>query len=283
MRLFSVLLCLLIAGCQGCATLKYKKSDWDAGGDRDAAYAQRLMRSTVEIFMVGSALVPNLGGKEGEPKLLPFRFHPQGTGTVIAKKGKGEKAESLVLTADHLCQVAQWETVKAPLSKDVTVEVPVLGMRIDVWDIDMNKHDAEIVYQDPEHDLCVVKVAGDAGEVMPVATELPPVGAMVTNIGAPRDNFQYHMAIAADGRYCGLQLGGKDNKSLYEMFSNPSSPGGSGGGIYYHGKLVGVLVMIETYHGHISFGVPLPFVQAAIAEGKKAWLGQPSTKTNAGK
>lgn len=276
-KIVAVLMCLMIAGCQGCATLKYKHVGWDSGGDSDAAYAQKLMRQTAEIFVKGNTLIPDLTAKK--PELKTVHFGAQGSGTVIAKKGKGKTAETLLLTADHLCQVAKRETVDVPISDEVTVTAPVLGMEVHVYSIDMDRMEAEIIYQNPENDLCVMKVAGDAGEVAEIGANEPPLGAMLQHVGAPSDNFAYHMAFVSDGRYVGMQPVMKE-KIVLETYSIPSAPGGSGGGIYYRGKLVGTLTRVAPPYGHISYGPPLVFVQEAVREGKKAWLGQPSTKTN---
>jgi S1-C subfamily serine protease len=274
-----LLMCLTVAGCQGCS-FHYKRAGWDTGGDPDAAYAQGLMRQTVELFVNGTSLVPDLESKE--PKLKTMKFGAQGSGTVIAKRGKGKQAESLILTADHLCQVAKKETVEFPITKDIKVEAPVLGMEIVVYSIDMEKMEAEIVHEDTANDLCVMKVAGDAGDPATVASGPPPIGAFVQHLGAPKDNYSYHMAMVFDGRYCGTQPVSKENIWL-ETYAAFSAGGSSGGGIYYHGKLVGTLVRADPYFGHPVYGVPLPFVRAEIEAGRRAWLGQPSTKTSAGK
>ena len=281
MRFLSLMLaCLLFVGCHGCAGLKYKHANWDPMGDSDAAYAQKLMRQTTEIFVKGTTLVPDLESKK--PALKTARFGAQGSGTVIAKRGKGKTAETLILTADHLCQVAKKETVEVPISKEISVTAPVLGMEISVYSIDMDKMEAEIIHQDPENDLCVMKVAGDAGEVTAIAKDAPPIGAFTQIVGAPKDNYSYHMAMVFDGRYCGTQPVLKEGIWL-ETYSAFSAGGSSGGGIYYHGKLVSTLVRADPYYGHPVYGVPLPKVQAEIAAGKRAWLGQPSTKTSGGK
>lgn len=279
MRLFSLLLCFLIAGCQGCA-LHNGNAKWDSRGDADAAYAQKLMRQTAEIFVKGGTLVPDLEAKK--PELKAYHFGAQGSGTVIAKRGKGKKAESLLLTADHLCQVARKETVDVKLNDEITLTAPVLGMEINVYNIEMERMEAEIIYQEPENDLCVMKVAGDAGEVAVVAPDMAPLGAIVQHVGAPQDNFHYHMTFVSDGRYNGLQPVMKEQIVL-DTFSCPSAPGGSGGGIYYRGRLIGTLTRVAPPYGHISYGPPLTYVQAAVKEGKRIWLGQPSTKTSAGK
>lgn len=279
MRLFSLLLCFLIAGCQGCA-LHNGSTKWDSRGDSDAAYAQRLMRQTAEIFVRGTTLVPDLTSKK--PELKTVRFGAQGSGTVIAKRGKGPKAETLLLTADHLCQVAKKETVDVPLNDEIKVTAPVLGMEVHVYSIEMDRMEAEIIYQEPENDLCVMKVAGDAGEVATVATDMAPLGAIVQHVGAPQDNFHFHMVFVADGRYVGLQPVQKEGIVL-DTFSVPSAPGGSGGGLYYRGRLIGTLTRVAPPYGHVSYGPPLVYVQKAVKEGKRIWLGQPSTKTSAGK
>lgn len=276
MRLFSLLLCFLVAGCQGCA-FRNSSTRWDSRGDSDAAYAQKLMRQTAEIFVKGSTLVPDLTAKK--PELKTVHFGAQGSGTVIAKKGNGKQAESLLLTADHLCQVAKKETIDVPLSDEIKVTAPVLGMEVHVYSIEMERMEAEIIYQDPENDLCVMKVAGDAGEVAAVATDMAPLGAVIQHAGAPQDNFAFHMAYISDGRYVGMQPVPKE-KIVLDTFSCPSAPGGSGGGIYYRGKLIGTLTRVAPPYGDISYGPPLVYVQAAVKEGKRIWLGQPSTKTS---
>ena len=241
MRTFVLLLTLLAFGCTSCAHTKPKT--WDPMGDSDAAYAQELMQETVQVDHRVTVLVPDPDSmKEGmspkDMKLVPRQTGGSGTGVVVAVS----KDESLIVTAAHVCK--PMETIKVEIFPGLALETPVLGEDYQVWTIDLDKLPAEVVTFDEEHDLCVMKVKGKAGKPAALVERHVPVGAKVTSVGSPLGFLNYHRAFVADGRYVGINYNAQ-TKEHTESVAVPTTNGCSGGGVFYQGRLMGLMLSVN--------------------------------------
>lgn len=246
---------MFLASCSGCLSLGQQ---WSYGDDYAAGAAQALMRGTVVIASVGMYVDPT------DPQ-EPGKIAVQGSGTIIAKKNN----HTLVMTAAHVCNMP--EVVEKTVDGKKIVYRRALQL-FNVIDVDLNDHYAKVVVtgQSNENDICILDVEGNFGSVVLIADTHAPIGGFVTFVGAPRQNFDYHMFWVSDGRYCGRQRI-TEGKNWFDTYTFPSGPGGSGGGIFYHNRLVGVLSRAEMSSGHTSYGVELVIVKTFVKRALEAW------------
>jgi S1-C subfamily serine protease len=257
-KIFYAILCLLMTGCTSGCALKYRRPAWDDGGDRDAAYAQRLMRQSVEVSHRMLILAP---GSEEQKPLAPRLMGAQGSGVVVDVV----RGSSVVLTAGHVC--VSRKSFSVELAPGVSVDAPVLAENFSVWTTDGKVLEAEVAYLDVTNDVCSLVVAGIAGEVATLGDD-PPVGAVVTHVGSPSGISWVHESFVADGRYMGRRKVTNDGELLY-LVSAPADHGSSGGGVFYRGRLFGLVSRVHESFKHIAFltgGEPL---RKARAEGRK--------------
>lgn len=161
-----------------------------------------------------------------------------GSGVIL----HNDNEHSLVLTAGHVC------------IKDATFTLETTKGQ---------QFPAVIILEDPGNDLCVLLASDLMEPTADLAGELPPVGARITHAGAPTGSFGYHLGMVVDGRYAGLEQMG-DN--YYIAMSLPIAPGSSGGGVYYKGKLFGIVTMAAIPNANISWGIELDHIKATMIE-----------------
>lgn len=268
MRKLASFICMIfLFNLMGCAVSC--KRGWDTKGDGNASYVQSLMRGTVRVERV--ALV-NITMEDGSTKIQDVGGFGSGTVIDVRKDGVDKETgkvmyESLVTTAGHVCH-KELAVTKEEMLENHVASLKMLPEIFLVKTIDGDDLVGRPIYLDEDHDVCVIDVHGKAGEPQQVATSLPPEGAIATYVGAPSAVFGHHMAVTVDGHYCGNVLG-KGEEWL--VLSNPAQPGASGSGVFYNGKMFGILVMINAEYGHISYAVPLEYVQTAISEARKSW------------
>lgn len=266
MKNLVLLLSLLLFGCSSCA--HHKPPLWDTMGDQDAAYAQQLMRETVQVDHVMSGLAPDLekSNEKDGLKLKGFRMGAIGTGVVVAQKGK----ESLIVTAAHVCAPKESVTIKYQVGDRVLeIEAPVLAEEFSVWTMELDQLAAEPLVIDEANDVCVMRVLGKAGDVAPVAKHDPPVGAKVTAVGSPMGFLNYHRAFVVDGRYVGQQRY-KDRKHS-DVVAVPATHGCSGGGVFYRGELFGVMSRVREDFQQVVITEGDDPLRNAIKKAKENW------------
>lgn len=227
--------------------------------DPDAAYVRGLMRQAVVVRAAAVFVGP--GG-------LPKTVGAQGSGVVVAHR----HGHSLVLTARHVCENGD------------TAEVDGVDYSIPLWtffiiDGDLARHPAVVVSEGaaPEDDSCLLDVEGTVGDVAELAETMPPVGAMVTHVSAPFQNYDYGMMYVSDGRFCGVQRLGEALDRPYSTYSIPSSHGGSGGGVWYRGQVIGIIVLVNERFSSVTQGVHLLHLRADLREALKKWYPTAST------
>lgn len=256
MRALVFLFAFFLAGCfSGCVPQTSFLSD--ARGDVAAADGQLAMRRTVIVKTAVFFVDP-----ETEK---PIHVSQMGTGVVAGHRN----GHTLVMTAAHVC-AANPKIVKMVKGKEVEVEMSVTINAVE--DLDLKDHFSRIIYagKPPENDVCFLDADGIFGEVTAFAALPPPAGAPVIYAGAPNAAYDLHSVWVVDGRYCGRQHFG-DGEHILDTYSLPGHPGASGGGIYYRGELVGIMVMIGKTNTHISYSVELPNILEAFAEARRRW------------
>ena len=252
-----------LTGCSGCYApgrppVPPAHYGWDDQGDHDAAAVQDAMRTVVTVHQ---DFVYKLAAP-GPDKSLMGIARGGGSGFVVARRN----GHTLVMSAAHVC--------RTPAELDLNgLKVPVAFSTFRIRYIEDKIHPATVLWmqKDPgsDDDLCLLDSPDGFGQVAVVADRTPPQGARVFHVGSPLKNWDVHMRYVSEGRFCGYQALAPG--TLFETFSTPSAPGGSGGGIWYHGRVVGVLVMVERGFNDVTQAVRLDHIRADLQEALETW------------
>jgi hypothetical protein len=256
-----------------CANGTVFPKHWDSTSDVEALYAEELLDHTVKIeadFDIDARFFPGTHNPFPDGGLKKGGW--VGSGFVTDVQRKGSDVYSLVMTAEHVCHIP--DQVQSPFGS-----FEVTGKKLTVLTITGEKLFAKVLYADHDVDVCVISIVGLAGTPVRIAHELPPVGAIIHHAGAPVGTYGRHLGIVNDGRYAGLEdvtLGeedGEKNVQRFAVITNNGNGGSSGGGVYYKGRLFGVLVR-STSSGHPTWCVNLENVTIALMKGRIAWAKQ---------
>lgn len=253
-----LVLIVFLAGCtSGCHSSELNR-DWSYTSDSYAQQAQTLMKSSVVIIARSVYLSNNDPNDSG-------KITAQGSGVIIAHKNN----HTLVMTAAHVCEA---DKVVKKTVNGTEVEYSLLVQLFNIIDINLGEHSGKIVVlgTSDDKDVCMLDVEDKFGATAEISFASPPLGASVTFVGAPRQNFDYHMIYISDGRYCGKQKLTSKN-FVFDTYTFPAGPGGSGGGIYYRGKLVGILARADSLTGHTTFGIQLQILNKFIHDALRSW------------
>jgi len=145
--------------------------------------------------------------------------------------------KTYILTADHFCQNFSEEVIP--------------GINKSMWAIDIhgNMWRAEVVYQHPDPDLCLIE--SDMQEVthIEIADEDPQVGEEVYAIASPRGIGGKNISLHFEGKFSGCDIGGNC------FFTIPSTFGSSGGIILNReNEMVGMIQMKPANFDSVSIG-----------------------------
>jgi len=264
MKSFLLATLVLIAGCSGCATTHPPFSIWGNTDDQGALFNQRLMRQTVQVLQILNVITP-------ESKTKGLGHLPEfGTGSIVASDIRAQ--ESLVLTAGHVCVTP--ESHKTRLAEDGDpVELPVISSTYKIQDIEGVWHDATVQSLDMSHDLCVLRIRKFVGPVAEVTSSMPPLGALLLNPSAPARTFMKWTVPVFEGYFSGFwKFKDMDEGDAMLVTSIPAMGGASGSGVYYQGKIIGILTRVDSEFSHITYLVHAGHVVDILAEAKKNWL-----------
>lgn len=238
MRLFLLLL-LLIASCTSSSTVLPLKAD-----------VSHQVLATVRLTKVAAFL------SEDGIRILGA----VATGVLVDSEVVRGKRENLVMTAKHWC-----ETPTKVKFKDGKTGL-ILGAKVNAVNYKGQEFEVALLAMHKDDDICFVTIEGDVGETIAMAEAYPSVGSTVMHVGAPEGNFGLNLAYIVDGRFCGLE---EVENVLYTMASISTVGGSSGGGIYYDGKLISILVR-SNFSG-ISLGVPLHRIRSDLDTIRPLW------------
>ncbi len=247
----------------------------DGEGDKEATYAQSLMRDTVKFeerlkIKITPSVDPifvDLGddsdGKPPEPKVVDLVS--SGSGIIISNNK--EDNTSVIFTAWHVCD-------RYPVGFKVDgmgATLEVVGDEQLVITNDLREVKIlEILYKDKETDVCAVKAAHAFKDHAEIATKMPPRGAIVAVVGAPQGSWGRDLVSMSDGRYFGkttiqVKLGKSDTEPTFMIgfayYGFAGVGGYSGSGVFYKGKLIGLMTAGSTEYEHACYG---PTVDALI-------------------
>ena len=143
----------------------------------------------------------------------------EGSGAIVGRSKSG----SYIITAGHVCSK---EGVEPRMNVPVYPIDETSKRAFFVYDLDYNKHHAEVLAYEDHEDLCVLHVWGYIGEPLKLSRKSPAPGDLVYNIAAPGGLFQREMVPLLEGRYCGeYNHYEHGTKSLYTV---PVMAGSSG-------------------------------------------------------
>lgn len=239
-----VLSVLVLSMC--CSPVAFSPG-WERTADPDAIHGRSLLDHTVKLtdyVMVLSAERPEIG----------FSSVWTGSGVVVATSG----GKSLVITAKHVCS-----------QKKKFREVPgqLVSERLEVTGIDGVVHESSVILMDEKEDICAVVVTGICGTPVAIGDDLP-VGGHVYHTGAPTGTFGRQLGFIVEGYYGGVE---KVEGREFEALSVSTTQGSSGGPIFYHDALVGILVMVNRDGGSSSWAITLGTVRRLIRMIPQDW------------
>lgn len=254
MMMLLVLFLPLLAQCNVLPAASERRPD-------DVDEVQELVRHAVLVKVVVTVDVTSLMGPDSPTATMGW----WGSGAIVARDAHLD--ETLVLTAKHVCQV--------PAAIDTPIgSFPVVRSLMSVRTHTGRWFYAETFHESPYSDSCVMRAFGsdDATSAVEVADELPPIGAVVHVVGAPMAIFDAGMVPIVDGRFSGVMnlISGLGDWRV-EVVTVPVAPGQSGSGVYYRGRLFGVVSMRHPAYEHLCFCVHLSPTRSTVEHAVSAW------------
>lgn len=232
--------------------------------DPDGSDVRDAISQTVKIFVqIDGTKITN--GKDGDAVRESYTLKWSGSGVVVAIDARYADGKSLVMTAAHVSNVPMF---KMMIDDNDNKSLFVLEKeKIVIETLEGHICNGKQLKADVEHDVSVVEVDCIAGTKAELADELPPIGAIIMTSGAP---FGYHpegMFIPSEGRFAGIDLSDKDN----EIFTIPVAPGHSGSGIFYQGRLIGIVSAHNTEYEHMTKGPHLKYLKEVLKLALGEW------------
>lgn len=199
--------------------------------------------------------------------LPPKTINTRGSGTVVSVVNN----QTYVLTADHVCSHPSKSSFdmpiptapgEAPSLARITVKQTTMVSAVDSEGV---SHASSVHATDQLNDACLIKSDGGWGieRVVPVADEMPKVGARVYNIAAPFGIFSPGdpgVKLHFEGRYSG-----SDARGNY-FYTLPARPGSSGSSVLNDsGEIIGVVHSAMINFEHVALAASLSSIQALMA------------------
>lgn len=229
--------------------------------------AREAMNSTVKIYMKITGVRKNI--------VSTFSAPADGTEETMSWTGSGfvvendeERNESLIMSVAH---VTHGENMMLKADESGIYIFSVTKKELKIEKLNGEMCDATAIVNNDEQDLSVISSKCIAGEATPLADELPPVGAKVMVSGAALGYHPKNIFIVTDGRYMGI-----DEKSGEEIVTLPAAPGHSGSGIFYKGKVIGLLSKRTVAYEHITICVSLQNAKNLLDLAENIWKLQKS-------
>lgn len=230
----------------------------------EGADVREAMESTVKIRTKVTGHKRFLFSSEEETKKLAEKQEEEtysGTGAVI--KNDLSRNESLILSVAHVTNPDQVELRTTPIGFYFFI---IDKVELSIEKLDGSVCEAASVISNSKKDISVIRSKCIAGTVAEIAKELPPVGSNIIISGAALGFHPPNIFIVVDGRYMGI-----DNDSGEEITTAAVAGGHSGSGVFYRGKIVGILTKRTIKYEHISFCVSLENIKDIISDGEAIW------------
>lgn len=259
------LLSLFVAGCSGCGHRAW--SPYGGTLDMRELAAQHSMRSSVKVTIEVKFI-----NAEDAPSSIPHVDTKEGWGSGFVVSWDRVSDHSLVFTAGHVCNVPDTIPVRYGSGDDDVYHAPVLGNSWRVSNLEGETFEAIPMSIDVERDVCILDVSGWAGIPAALDTDLPPLGGRLVTSGAPHGLYGKWFAPTQEGIFYGMFS--VDGQPMMGT-SIPTVPGMSGSGVYYHGRVVGMLTKVRGDFEHSSYLVHVGVLIGALAEARKNWHPSP--------
>jgi S1-C subfamily serine protease len=172
--------------------------------------------------------------------------------------------DNAILTARH-CVAAVRDAVNSDKTEG-TADVGEVGLSIKYgiekeFGGDMSlegSHISKVVAVDDEHDLALLQAVGKGipkHQIVRLAEYNPAIGSRLDIVGHPNGIlWSYYVGYVAGYRD---QVGDKDIVGPFIQVEAPIWHGNSGGGIFYGGKLVGIVSFAAGHAPSLAFGIGL--------------------------
>jgi hypothetical protein len=224
--------------------------------------ARDAMESTVKIYMKITGVRKNIistfsAPADGTEETMSWT----GSGVVVENDEKNN--QSLIMSVAH---VTHGENMMLKADEGGLYIFVVTKKELKIEKLNGETCEASPIIGDTEQDLSVISSKCIAGAATPLADELPPVGANVMVSGAALGYHPKNIFIVTDGRYMGI-----DEKSGEEIITLPAAPGHSGSGIFYRGKVVGLLSKRTVAYEHITICVSLENAKKMLDTAENIW------------
>jgi len=234
---------------------------------QEGSDAREAMSSTVKIYTKVSGHRTNLASVLGINASMPEGTKEKSeekswTGSGVVVRNNFDKKESLILSVAHVTH-PQKTTLEIDESGFYFFQIDKIEMMVER--LDGEKCAAFPMAGNEKQDLSVIKSTCIAGEARELADELPPVGASVMISGAALGYHPKNIFIVTDGRFMGL------DENNEEIITLPSAPGHSGSGIFYKGKVIGLLSKRTIHYEHISICVSLENAKTLLQLAEGLW------------
>lgn len=267
--LLAIMMAVIMFGCScNAKTIAVKKNGW-GGADPEALYVQGLMKGTVQVdikFVVSTAALVEMGVIDD----MFVEEEATGSGVVIAS----HHGHSLVLTALHVCDQGPFLDL-SEVSK-LLPKLPITSQTLKIVTVDGREYPASVYAEDKDHDTCLIDVVGNAGTVIPVAYDMPPLGATVLHIGAPAGIWGENLVWSSFGQYVGIKAADpeseEDRDPQMAWYSVAIAPGSSGGPVFYHGEVIGIMTKVLRRFDHGSFGPYVDSIRPFLGDWMPRWL-----------
>lgn len=229
--------------------------------------AREAMSSTVKIYTKITGHRTNLASVLGINASMPEGTKEKSeskswTGSGVVVRNNFHKKESLILSVAHVTH-PQKVTLEFDESGFYFFKIDTIQMMVER--LDGEKCSAFPMAGNEKQDLSVIKSTCIAGEAAELADKLPPVGASVMISGAALGYHPKNIFIVTDGRFMGL------DENDEEIITLPSAPGHSGSGIFYKGKVIGLLSKRTVHYEHISICVSLENAKVLLSIAEGLW------------
>lgn len=230
--------------------------------------AREAMSSTVKIYTKITGHRTNLASVLGINASVPTETKKNSetrswTGSGVVVRNNFNKKESLILSVAH---VTHPEKVILEFDESGFYFFTIDAVEMMVERLDGEKCSALPMAGSQKQDLSVIKSSCIAGEAAQLADDVPPVGASVLISGAALGYHPKGIFIVTDGRYMGIE-----EESGEEIITLPSAPGHSGSGIFYKGKVIGLLSKRTVHYEHISICVSLENAKVLLSIAEGLW------------
>jgi len=183
-----------------------------------------------------------------------------GSGVVVDIRG----SKSLVMTAAHVSNIDPFMMGQDEVGNPALFIVQTEKLTVET--LEGRMCDAKQIKADSTHDIAILDVDCIAGTKAEFASELPPIGAMVLTSGAALGYHPENVFVITDGRFMGIDK--KDDKVVVTV---PAASGHSGSGMFYKGKIFGILTARMIDFEHITLGTQLQFLNELFASARGEW------------